>query len=344
MRLTRLRLPVIANNDLSFAKITKMTSSLFSTIMRTLPKGISLNEAIAGALDISYDAAHRRTSGKSRLSLDEALRLAAHFNCSLDALQEEETKNIVAVQKTAIIESAQDLEKYFRQSAASIRELSRVAGVHLYYSAKDIPIFHVLDGNILTRFKIYVWLKLLSSTYENTTFEAFNLPLSTLEAAKELGLLYKSIPKTEVWDTTTFNSTLKQIHFYFQAGLLEAASATQLCEELSALMAKTHSDLRSSTGNYNVYHNELLLMNNTVLITSPYQKAFYVPFTFLSYFLATDNRTCDQAEAYIQKQLKNSKLLNTAGAASRNLFFNKISKRIDALETLVAAQEIVDFE
>jgi hypothetical protein len=321
-----------------------MIPSLFSTITRSIPQGTSLNEAIASALDISYDAAHRRTSGKCKLSLDEALKLAAHFNCSLDALQEVETKNIVAVQKTAIIESAQDLENYFRQSTASIKELSKVEGVHMYYSAKDIPIFHTLDGTVLTRFKIYVWLRLLSPDFENTSFHTFNLPLSTLEAAKELGLLYKSIPKTEIWDTTTFNSTLKQIHFYFQAGLLEGALAKVLCGELSALMAKTRSNLKSTTENYNIYHNELLLMNNTVLITSPYQKAFYVPFTFLSYFLATDKRTCDQAESYIQKQLKNSKLLNTAGEASRNLFFNKISKRIDALETLVAAQEIVDFE
>jgi hypothetical protein len=37
-------------------------------------------------------------------------------------------------------------------------------------------------------------------------------------------------------------------------------------------------------------------------------------------------------------------LLNNAGEPARNTFFNKINKRIDALDQLIAAQEIVDFE
>jgi hypothetical protein len=259
-------------------KSQKMSSTLFSIIMRSLPKDGSLNEAIATVLDISYDAAHRRTSGKSKLSLEEGLRLAAYYGCSLDALQETGVNNVVAVQKTAIIESAEGLENYFRQSAASIKELSKMDQLQMYYSAKDIPIFHTLEGNLLTRFKIYVWLRLLSSSYENTTFDSFNLPLSTLQAAKELGLLYRSIPKTEIWDTTTFNSTLKQIHFYLQAGLLDATVAHLLCNELSLLLVKIKFEVVSTTYDYQLYHNELLLMNNTVLIKSPFKSAFYVPF------------------------------------------------------------------
>jgi hypothetical protein len=321
-----------------------MTAALFLEIIRLLPDNVSLNEAVATVLDISYDAAHRRTSGKSKLSLEEALKLSAHYGCSLDGLQAAATDYIVPVQKTAIIETALDLENYFNQSAASIEQLSAINGSRMYYSAKDIPIFHTLQGGVLTRFKIYVWLRLLSDSYKEVSFVNFNLPLSTLEAAKKLGALYQAIPKTEVWDTTTFNSTLKQIHFYFQAGLLEAETAGELCQELTKLLERIKSAATPAADDYQLYHNELLLMNNTVLIKSPYKMAFYVPFTFLSYFLATDNRTCNQADQYIQKQLKSSKLLNTAGAASRNLFFIKINKRIDALAQLVAAQEIVDFE
>lgn len=325
-------------------KSQNMTAALFSEITRLLPKEVSLNEAVATVLDISYDAAHRRTSGKSKLSLEEALKLSAHYGCSLDGLQAAGVDHIIPVQKTEIIETAAQLEHYFNQSAASIKQLSAINDSRMYYSAKDIPIFHTLQGGVLTRFKIYVWLRLLSDSYKEVAFENFNLPLKTLEAAKKLGALYQEIPKTEIWDTTTFNSTLKQIHFYFQAGLLDAQTASELCYELQQLLFRIKSRVTATSDQYQLYHNELLLMNNTVLISSSLKKAFYVPFTFLSYFLATDHRTCDQADAYLQKQLKNSIHLNSAGERARNQFYHKIQKRVETLDHLIKAQESIDFE
>ena len=308
-----------------------------------LPQSESLNDAIAKALNISYDAAHRRTSGKSKLSLEEGMRLAAHFDFSLDALQQEAGSKI-AVEKTSIISTAFDLENYFRQSAISVGELTQLEDVMMYYSAKDIPIFYLLEGNILTRFKIYVWLRLLSHDSENVAFDNFNLPLSTLEAAKALGKLYEPISKTEIWDTTTFNSTLKQIHFYFEAGLLNAETARLLCDELKDLLEKVKIASVSHEKDFELYHNELLLMNNTVLMTSKHRNAFYVPFTFLSYFLATDPLTCKQADSYVQRQLGKSVLINSAGERARNIFFDKIEKRIMALKQLISAAEVLDFE
>ena len=44
---------------------------LLDKLQLELPANTSLNEAIATALDISYDAAHRRSSFKSKFSLEE---------------------------------------------------------------------------------------------------------------------------------------------------------------------------------------------------------------------------------------------------------------------------------
>ena len=46
----------------------------------------SINDEIAAVLNISYDAAHRRVSGKSKFSIDETVTLATHYNISLDNL------------------------------------------------------------------------------------------------------------------------------------------------------------------------------------------------------------------------------------------------------------------
>jgi len=321
-----------------------MQSKLFSIISKKLSPTTSLNEAVAAALNLSYDAAHRRTAGKSKLSLEESLKLSAYFNVSIDALLENEQHNIVAVEKTKQIENNEDLEKYFEDSAISVGALSKLENVKLFYSAKDIPLFYTLKGDLLTRFKIYVWIKLLSPSNESVSFSNFKIPLKTLEAAKKLGNLYENIPKVEIWDTTTFNSTLKQIYFYYQAGLLEFETAQELCNDLTKLLINIKLSITNENKDFQLYHNELLLMNNTVFIRTPYTQAFYVPFTFLSYFLATDDSTCKQAEFYIEKQLSHSKLLNTAGERERNLFFEKLNTKVNALSQLIAANETLNFE
>ncbi len=321
-----------------------MQEELLKSIVRVLPKNTSLNQAIATALGISYDAAHRRTSNKSKFSLDESVQLANAFQISLDSLRAEAQQDMIPVQKTTQIESCEDLEMYFKNSAESVRKLATVKEAKLFYSAKDIPIFYVLDGDLLTRFKIYVWLRLLSPAEENIPFNSYKIPLSTIETAKELGLLYAKIPKTEIWDPTTFNSTLKQIHFYFQAGQLDSSTAIELCTLLSNLLDRLCLRVQASNKDFLLYHNELLLMNNTVLIHTPHSKAFYVPFTFLSYFLATDTKTCDQAYEYISKQLSHSKLLNTSGEKECNLFFKKLRQKVSALKKLIEATEILEFE
>ena len=95
---------------------------------------------------------------------------------------------------------------------------------------------------------------------------------------------------------------------------------------------------------YKFYYNELLLMNNNVLVTSGNLKALYTPFTILSYYLATDKTTCEQAQEHLNKQLSASKLLNTAGEKEQQAFFNKMIQKITTLRDLITSKETLDFQ
>jgi len=280
---------------------------LLEKLQSELPQGTSLNEAIATALDISYDAAHRRTAFKSKLSLDESVLLAKYYNLSLDQLFENTEKQIIAVEKTKPIHSENELKVYFEESYASLKPLLNQKGCHILYPAKDIPLFYTLDNNLLSRFKMYVWLKLLDSTMNTRDFESFSLRVETLESAKALGSIYQDLNTTEIWDITTINSTLKQIHFYNQAGHLSNTTALQLCKDLKQLMVSIALQVKPDSTTYHLYYNELLLMNNNVLVSTPHRQSLFVPFTILSYYQSSDKTTCHQAEAFLKKQLQSSK-------------------------------------
>ncbi|MGY6647325.1 hypothetical protein [Wenyingzhuangia sp. IMCC45574] len=302
----------------------------------------SLNEVVAQVLDIGYDAAHRRTSGKSKLSFEEGILLAKHFNLSLDSLFSVSSKQLLTVERTATITKEKELEAYYLSSYESLVPMLHKKDCSVLYSAKDIPIFYTSENALLNKFKTYVWLKILDSDFRDVSFEDYSPKPSLIKAGKKLSSLYNNVNKTEVWDVTTVNSVLKQIHFYFKAEQLTSNSALEVLDGLQHLIATIQDKLKQNDGTFLLYYNEILLMNNTVMVKTPKVKSLYVPFTVLTYFLTKDIVTCNEAEAYFSKELKSSKLLNTAGEKEQNVFFNKMFNKINTLKMLIKAT--VDFE
>ena len=316
----------------------------FQKIRQQLSGKTSLNEAITDVLDISYDAAHRRTSAKSKLSLEEGVILANHFGISLDHLFEVKSRNYVSVEKTKLISNEKELENYYLNSYNSLAPLLNIKDCTALYSAKDIPIFYTSKNEILSKFKAYVWLKILDPKFKNISYKNYKPKQSLLVAAKKLGDLYDHISTIEIWDITTVNSLLKQVHFYFTAEQLPINDALEINNTLKKLIHQLEKKLQMGNPNFKLYYNELLLMNNNVLISTPFSKSLYVPFTILSYYKTNDNITCNEAEDFLLKQLSNSKLLNTAGEKEQKTFFNKIYKKINSLNQLIEATKELDFQ
>ena len=124
---------------------------LIQEIQKKITSTKSIIDAVANALDISYDAAHRRISMKSKFSIEETVQLADRLGLSLDRMFED--SNHVLVKKTTEIQSFNDLSNYLETSFKSLTEFSPDLDTVLYYSAKDIPIFYTINTGLLSRFK-----------------------------------------------------------------------------------------------------------------------------------------------------------------------------------------------
>ena len=317
---------------------------LLHHLQNSLAKNESLIDAVAIALEISYDAAHRRVSLKSKFSLSESILLAKYYNLSLDRLFETTDANFITVEKTKNISSEEELTIYLEESYESLIQMLNRKDCSIIYSAKDIPLFYTISGNVLSNFKMYVWLKLLDPKFKNKNFEDFTPSISLSNAGKQLGNLYNNINTVEIWDITTINSTLKQIHYYFKAGQIITETALEICVELKQLILNLADKLNNKEAQFSVYYNELHLMNNHVMVSTPNSQIMYIPFTLLSYYKTTDKLTCNQASIFMDKLLTESKLLNTVGEKERNIFINRMIKKIDALHQIIKATDILDFE
>ncbi len=300
---------------------------LLKEIRKHLSSSASLNDEISAILNSSYDAAHRRVSGKSKFSIDETLLLANHFNISLDKLFLKNDK--VIVEKTIEITSLKDMLSYFKKSAERIEQLATNENATLYYSAKDIPLFYFMEGTIMSKFKAYVWLTLLNSNQSNVSFENFVIDESFMEHTHKLKKIYEKVTVKEVWNDTTINSSLQQILYFYESGLLNFKTATALYLDLKRILNLIKGKSNKSNSNYSIYYNELILLNNNMLIETEEKLTMFIPYTLLGYFITDNKESCKNVHQFFNQQILNSKALNQSGIKEQNLFFNRANRKID---------------
>ncbi|MFP9115870.1 hypothetical protein ACLI1A_18160 [Flavobacterium sp. RHBU_3] len=301
---------------------------LLKQIRKRQAPDASLIDAIATVLQVSYDAAHRRVSLKSRFSIDETITLCTHFGISMDSLFRND--EVVLTRKTAEIRTPDDMARYLKESAQNIGMFATMNGARMFYSAKDIPLFHMVGGTLLSKFKIYVWLNLLSGEGLHSRFEDFTVSVPLLEHGEALRKVYNSLEVHEIWNDTTINSTLQQLYYFYKSGLLSLNSAALLCADLAQVLTDAETRCCKEGSRYHLYYNELLILNNNVLITAPQKQSLFVPYTLLGYFITDDAATCSNTERFFGQQIKNSMLLNSSGARDRKVFFNRGHQKIES--------------
>ncbi len=308
---------------------------LIQQIQKKIAPTKSIIEAIANALDISYDAAHRRISMKSKFSIEETVQLASYFGLSLDKMFQ--NSDHVLVKKTTEIQSIYDLSNYLESSFKSLTEFKADLDTTLYYSAKDIPLFYTINTGLLSQFKKYVWLNLLSADGLDVSFEAFLAKTAMDSRGQKLHDFYAATKVKEIWNDTTINSTLQQIMYFSEAGLLRADNGKMLCDQVKELLFALEKECLPGNERYQLYYHELLILNNNVLVSDKFKKSLFVPHTMLGYFITSDADTCQQVSNFYQHQLKNSRLLNTAGTRDKKVFFNKAYQKIDLFKARINA-------
>lgn len=292
----------------------------------------SLNDEIANILNISYDAAHRRTSLKAKFSFEEALELAKYFQISLDQFQGSDQQ--IVVRKTSAVTKTEDLDSFFRNNLKVFENLPLNSEMTIYYSAKDIPFFYTLSDTLLSRFKIYVWMNLLNEKQVFIPFLNFSPPDFEWNT-KELRKIYEEQNVIELWNDMTVSSVLQQIVYYFETGLLKRNEAGIILQELKELIEYIEQKTENNP-KFHLYENELMHLSNDIFFHHPQQSLFAIPTNMFGYLLINDDKTCRETQNYFEHQIKNSKSLNTSGNRDRKIFFNKIYLQIEDLQQKIA--------
>ena len=293
-----------------------------------------LVDILMDTLHISLDSAYRRIRLEKILTLDEIIKISNTFNISIDRLISHDKSDSVLF--SFPFKSSQfDLEEYFEKILEHLERISSKNGI-MYYSAKDIPIFHFFQDKKLLAFKFHYWLNIMNHDNDIIKKE-FNfdiIPAKLANLTKRIYKVYTEITTHEIWNNETLTRTSSQITYYYEMGIISKLQANEL--QLRLIDFIKHIEKESSLGrkyflgnkplstedNYILYYNEIMAADNSIYTEYDGVKESFLPHIVLNY-MTTDNRKyCEYNKTVFDTVINKSTLISKVNEKDRRKFFN----------------------
>ncbi len=300
-----------------------------------------LVDILSELLNISDDSSYRRIRKEKILTLDEILLICTKFNISFDEIIGESKNNIVAFSFN-FKDSNYDFKEYLSTVINQLKAIKNEDGT-MYYSAKDIPIFHFFQSKELTAFKIFYWLKTMSNTKTEFATDKFNfdiIPAEIQSITKQIYTSYAQVKSHEIWNYETIHSTINQITYYKDLSYISTKQAIILFDKLKELLNHLQEEIEcefkyhignKSIGddkNFKFYYNEIITADNSIYAEYGKIKESFKPHIILNYMTTNNSQYCDYIKSIFESVIKKSTLISGVNEKDRKIFFNYNFKRI----------------
>lgn len=322
----------------------------FQKIKEAMPPHISFVDDIAEVLGITNDSVYRRIRGEKPISLDEVCKICSHYKVSMDQFLNIQT-DAFTFRGLLNDHSENSFDAYLEQVRRIFQMFSAYKDRYLSVLMKDIPPFVHFQVPELAIFKFYFWMKSILH-YESMKGVKFSMDderlVKYLPIGNQIIELYNTVHITEIWNIESVNSSIRQINFYHEAGLIKDKATTLLLyEKLEELI--NHIEYQAETGlkfgigrtptshstSYRMFVNELILGDNTYMAELNGSRMVFLNHSVL-YFVATSDEKFTKVMAdNLQNLERKSTMISTVGEKERTLFFNSIRKKIQYRKDLL---------
>ena len=321
----------------------QIQQELFKYIRTRLPSNASVPDEVAKLLGISSDSAYRRIRGEKQITLDELYKIASHYKISLDQLMDIPAGSYL-FQGNIVNQRTYGFDQYLTDMMHTLAYFNSFKTKELYYSCKDMPIFHHFHYRDVAAFKWFFWLKTYMQfpEFAKRKFRFSDYPDGLFELDQKVLGLYNKLPSIEIWNIESMNIFFRQVEFYrdgavFESDedvfrLYEALGKTWDHLEAQAAMGYKfrHNDPeRKPLGLFKMYFNEVLLGDNSLLAITDGTKASIMTHTTFNYMMTRDVAFTENMYTQFQNQMKRSTLISEVSEKERGRFFRIIRDRIE---------------
>ncbi|UTW60564.1 hypothetical protein KFE98_10875 [bacterium SCSIO 12741] len=325
--------------------------AFLARLEQIIPDNQKLSEVLAQNLGISIHGAYRRMNGKSDLSFEEAAILNEKYQVFPSAPKEDVA---IPFSRRKIIRNLEDIKTNLGDMLMMMKAQLQFPDGRVYYSTKDIPVLYHFAYPDLAAFKVFTWLNSVGAlNEENKHFRPEEFIDFFQDQWKGMMDSFSQIPGIEIWSEIAVLNFIRQLEYYFDARLIRnKQTALNICEQYKALFeviekqavynCKIHPNdpVKLTNIPYELYFNELLVMENSALLVQPERKIFFQSFAYFNFTTTTDPEFCDEMDFWFHAQIQKSINLSNTREKERNQYFGKVQQELTKLMDRIVKNDL----
>ncbi len=321
----------------------QLQQRVFEEILAQYTKKSEAVDALSRQLGVGRDAVYRRFRGDTLLTPDELSELSKTYHISLDAIINQNTDTVFFTYNP-FERPVINFEDYLDRISNDLEQIAKIPGTKIKYASSEIPVFFHIFFPELIAFKLYVWGRTTwqFDYLENKPFEFDLVSYPVLRSAERLLELYLTIPTIELWSLNIIDNTLNQIEYITSSGgFAKPQDAFILCDKILLLVEhmknmatkgikfKPSVSLDESIGTFELFHNEMIYTNNTIIVDTKLGKAIYSSFGNPNFLKSSDQRICGFMEDWFTKIMAKSNAISTHAEKNRDWYFNRLKRKAE---------------
>jgi hypothetical protein len=300
-------------------------------------------KAVMELLNLRKGAAYKRMNGETALTTEELIRIANHFDVSLD--------NVFFTDK--FISFSHPF--LYSQKAKSIDFLSLIAGYletltneessELIYLSNELPFFYYVSKKHIFTFLYSMWNHLHWEEGGLMIANVSRLDKDIEKFRTDISNYYDNHPVTEIWNPTMFSNLYQQIIFCITIKAFDTADfirhlvidIEQLLNHLRdiAMKGKRHSQLQEKPIDLKLYINEFGSYHNVILHKGKAVNSTFLGFDYPHFIVTKNDQFYHYAQNWVAKIKQRSVLISGEGFQQREQYFEQLKGQFQVFKSKV---------
>lgn len=320
---------------------------LFKKIREQLPAHLSLADELGELLDLSADSVYRRIRGEKPVDLGELQTICKHYQISLDAILQLESEALI-FQAPGVSNNFIPFAEHMQGMLQQFRYFNSFRKKEIHYLCKDTPFWYFFLFPAMAAFKTFFWSRTINNE-PALQQSKFSLQAYPADECRAIGYSileeHNKMNSTELWNLESIHSSINQVAYYRDAGIfLERKDLLAVVDDFIQMLDHLQKQAERGTtfmpgdgelkpqGSLQFYVNELILGNNTILLTLDDQQISMITYSVFNYISTRDERFTAKAFGTFNTLLSRSALISRSGEKERNRFFNTLRDKVNHLK------------